>query len=111
MFIDLLFTNDHSKIVYELCINNDGIQRNLDVSFELITVIENEFRFRYVDRDRISIVLSFLLNRLGLMKTKNSTIQSSDMERINSILSTKISDSNDQEYISSFLLGERVRGL
>ena len=74
---------DHSKIVYELCINNDGIQRNLDVSFELITVIENEFRFRYVDRDRISIVLSFLLNRLGLMKTKNSTIQSSDMERIN----------------------------
>ena len=70
LFIDLLFTNDHSKIVYELCINNDGIQRNLDVSFELITVIENEFRFRYVDRDRISIVLSFLLNRLGLMKTK-----------------------------------------
>lgn len=110
LFIDLLFTNDHSKIVYELCINNDGIQRNLDVSFELITVIENEFRFRYVDRDRISIVLSFLLNRLGLMKTKNSTIQSSDMERINSILSTKISDSNDQEYISSFLLGERVEG-
>ena len=110
LFIDLLFTNDHSKIVYELCINNDGIQRNLDVSFELITVIENEFRFRYVDRDRISIVLSFLLNRLGLMKTKNSTIQSPDMERINSILSTKISDSNDQEYISSFLLGERVEG-
>ena len=35
LFIDLLFTNDHSKIVYELCINNDGIQRNLDVSFEL----------------------------------------------------------------------------
>ena len=32
------------------------------------------------------------------------------MERINSILSTKISDSNDQEYISSFLLGERVEG-
>ena len=44
------------------------------------------------------------------MKTKNSTIQSPDMERINSILSTKISDSNDQEYISSFLLGERVEG-
>lgn len=44
--------------------------KNLDVSFELITVIENEFRFRYVDRDRISIVLSFFVESIGVNENK-----------------------------------------
>ena len=91
IFMSLLnLTKGHNKYIFLNIRNGKSMLNDENIISKSRSIIDlrnvnftiQEFRFRYVDRDRISIVLSFLLNRLGLMKTKNSTIQSPDMERM-----------------------------
>lgn len=94
LFIDLLFSNEHSKMVSEFCLHSKSIQKNMDLAQDVLNQIESTFQHKYVDRDRILIVLCFLMNRIGLLK-ESSSIQNLDVERICSILSSKITNRID----------------
>ena len=114
LFMELILCNDHSKVIIEICRKNQIMQKQIEQCDEILMDLEKHLHYKFLHKQRVALVLAFMLNRINqgnlLNETSAALMFNEDIEKIATILKAYILNDFEIEYISSILASERVEG-
>lgn len=112
MFIDLLLSDDHQDFTLKILSASEEIVKNQKKASLILKGLQELLGIVYIDQKRIELTLSFFLYRIATnRKLKHFQIPVTENQNFHSIvriLGHFISSHQDVEYVSSFLLAERM---